>query len=93
MSDARELRTVTADGRVILPYSFQLALGVENGGQVYFVLKDGVVTLQAAQVRMREPSVDRLALSAGWADIRAELNELLDAAARTRVAEPEKITD
>jgi len=94
MSDAREIRSVTADGRVVIPFAIQLALGIENGGQVCFELENGVVTLRSTAIR-RSASLPsgRGNAAAGWADIKAELNALLDAASKARVSEPERILE
>ena len=39
-----EVRTVTADGRVVVPWVIQRALGLEHGGPVRFHVENGVVT-------------------------------------------------
>ena len=94
MSDAREIRSVTADGRVVIPFAIQLVLGIENGGQVCFELDNGVVTLRSTAIRHVAPLPGgRGNTAAGWADIKAELNALLDAASRARVSEPERIIE
>ena len=93
MSDAREMRSVTADGRVVIPFSIQLALGIENGGQVCFVLENGRVTLESTAINLSAGLKSRPASAAGWADIKAELNALLDAASKARVSEPVRIIE
>jgi bifunctional DNA-binding transcriptional regulator/antitoxin component of YhaV-PrlF toxin-antitoxin module len=40
-----EVRTVTADGRLVVPWVVQRALGLEHGGPVRFRVDNGVVTL------------------------------------------------
>ncbi len=40
-----EVRTVTADGRLVVPWVIQRALGLEHGGPVRFRVDNGVVTL------------------------------------------------
>jgi len=94
-ADIRQIRTVTADGRVVIPFIFQLALGVENGGQVVFVLENGGVTIRAAEIRKAPTPVaaERPSLNSAWADIKAELNELIDASSKGRVSEPERIIE
>ena len=49
MSTIVESRTVTADGRTVVPWAIQEALGVEYGGQICFRLEDGIVTLHNAE--------------------------------------------
>ncbi len=94
VTDARQLRTVTADGRVVIPYAIQQALGVEFGGQVTFNVEHGVVTIRPSGItQVMEQAKDRPAATVGWADIKAELNALLEAASRNRVTEPEKILE
>jgi bifunctional DNA-binding transcriptional regulator/antitoxin component of YhaV-PrlF toxin-antitoxin module len=51
-----EVRTVTANGRIVVPWVIQLALGLEHGGPVRFRVEDGVVTLTAAQPNAAEPA-------------------------------------
>jgi bifunctional DNA-binding transcriptional regulator/antitoxin component of YhaV-PrlF toxin-antitoxin module len=77
-----EVRTVTATGRVIVPWSIQRALGLEHGGQVRFRVEDGVVTLAAVDPRENaSPDPDfRVALN-------VELKTLLDAFERDRANE------
>jgi bifunctional DNA-binding transcriptional regulator/antitoxin component of YhaV-PrlF toxin-antitoxin module len=50
-----EVRTVTANGRLVIPWVIQLALGLEHGGPVRFRVEDGVVTLSSAEPRKAEP--------------------------------------
>ncbi len=80
-----EVRTVTANGRMIVPWSIQRALGLEHGGSVRFRVEDGVVTLEAANARNTHTAEPRgtgirTALS-------AELRMLLVAAERDRANE------
>jgi bifunctional DNA-binding transcriptional regulator/antitoxin component of YhaV-PrlF toxin-antitoxin module len=76
-----EVRTVTADGRVVIPWTIQRALGLEHGGRVRFRVADGVVTVHAANVAgphsaaAKPRQEDRSALM-------AELRTLMDVASR-----------
>jgi bifunctional DNA-binding transcriptional regulator/antitoxin component of YhaV-PrlF toxin-antitoxin module len=69
-----EVRTVTADGRLVVPWVIQRALGLEHGGPVRFRVENGVVTLLAVDARRRgtEPVVEPR-----QGDIRAALAEEL----------------
>jgi bifunctional DNA-binding transcriptional regulator/antitoxin component of YhaV-PrlF toxin-antitoxin module len=83
-----EVRTVTADGRVVIPWVIQRALGLEHGGPVRFRVVDGVVTVCAVDARRSDnPRTDDGA-HPRRTDIRAalatELKTLLDAAERDR---------
>ena len=46
-----EVRTVTADGRLVVPWVIQRALGLEHGGPVRFRVENGVVTLLSVEGR------------------------------------------
>src|SRR5580765_5032413 len=46
-----EVRTVIADGRVVIPWVIQRALGLEHGGPVRFRVENGVVTVSAVDAR------------------------------------------
>lgn len=81
MPDLEEVRTVTIDGRVVIPWMIQQALGLEHGGPVCFRVENGVVTLRAVDRRGARPT-------ARPGDVRAaltsELKTLLEARERDR---------
>lgn len=88
MPIVEEVRTVTADGRLVVPWVIQRALGLEHGGPVRFYVENGVVTLMAAEAKPAEaPRVDdgvvrdRAGIRAVLA---AELKTLIDVAERDR---------
>jgi bifunctional DNA-binding transcriptional regulator/antitoxin component of YhaV-PrlF toxin-antitoxin module len=68
-----EVRTVTADGRVVVPWIIQRALGLEHGGPVRFRVDDGVVTLLAVDRRR----TGETAAKTRGADVRSRLAEEL----------------
>jgi bifunctional DNA-binding transcriptional regulator/antitoxin component of YhaV-PrlF toxin-antitoxin module len=68
-----EIRTVTADGRLVVPWVIQRALGLEHGGPVRFRVENGVVTLVAVEARPAEVPVDAATAERNRADLRAEL--------------------
>jgi bifunctional DNA-binding transcriptional regulator/antitoxin component of YhaV-PrlF toxin-antitoxin module len=88
MQILEEVRTVTADGRVVIPWVIQRALGLDHGGPIRFRVEGGVVTVCAVDVR--KPDTPRALDSTRpqRTDIRAalatELKTLLDAAERDR---------
>lgn len=80
MSDIDEVRTVTVDGRLIVPWVIQRALGLAHGGPVRFRVDKGTVIMQA--VESHDPKARRAAeAQRGPDDVRrelaSELNELL----------------
>ena len=83
-----EVRTVTADGRVVVPWVIQRALGLEHGGPVRFHVENGVVTLVAAEAKPAEAPRYAAGTERKRADIRAELaaelKTLMDVAERDR---------
>jgi bifunctional DNA-binding transcriptional regulator/antitoxin component of YhaV-PrlF toxin-antitoxin module len=81
-----EVRTVTADGRLIVPWVIQRALGLEHGGPVRFHVQNGVVTLIAVEAKPAETPRNAVAGEQGSlrAELRAELKTLMDAAERDR---------
>ena len=91
-----EVRTITADGRLVVPWVIQRALGLEHGGPVRFRVDNGVVTLIGVDGRRpetpahAEPSTDS-PLPARRIDVRqqlaAELNNLLASAGQKQPAE------
>jgi bifunctional DNA-binding transcriptional regulator/antitoxin component of YhaV-PrlF toxin-antitoxin module len=85
MAIFEEVRTVTADGRLVVPWVIQQALGLEHGGPVRFRVDNGVVTLVAVDARKAEDGA-----SPRRTDVRqelaAELNTLLAVAGRDRDA-------
>jgi len=83
-----EVRTVTADGRLIVPWVIQRALGLEHGGPVRFHVENGVVTLIAVEAKPAETPRNAVAEEQDQgnlrAELRAELKTLMDAAERDR---------
>jgi len=73
-----EVRTITANGRLVIPWVIQLALGLEHGGPVRFRVENGVVTLAAADPRKAEVTARASASQAGAGpEIRAESKSAL----------------
>jgi bifunctional DNA-binding transcriptional regulator/antitoxin component of YhaV-PrlF toxin-antitoxin module len=68
-----EVRTVTADGRLVVPWVIQRALGLEHGGPVRFQVENGIVTLVAAEAKPAEAPVNAPDAERNRADFRAEL--------------------
>ena len=94
-----EVRTVTATGRLVIPWVIQRALGLDHGGPVLFRVENGAVTLLPAELPGELPgelheagpgearnSETTLASDSKDALI-TELRKLLDAADRDRSAE------
>jgi bifunctional DNA-binding transcriptional regulator/antitoxin component of YhaV-PrlF toxin-antitoxin module len=83
-----EVRTVTADGRVIVPWVIQRALGLAHGGPVRFHVENGVVTLVAAAAKPAEMPLNEVGTERKPADVRAslvaELRALMEATDRDR---------
>jgi len=83
-----EVRTVTADGRLVVPWVIQRALGLEHGGPVRFQVENGVVTLVAVAATPAEVPVDVAGTEQNQADLRAqlvaELRTLMEVADRDR---------
>lgn len=92
MTTFEEVRTVTADGRVVVPWVIQRALGLRHGGKVRFRVENGVVTLLAAEVRQADNTRGTDDAAPRRTDIRAqlaaELKTLLEAAERDRANQP-----
>src|ERR1700761_962321 len=88
MPVVEEVRTVTADGRLIVPWVIQRALGLEHGGPVRFRVEDGVVTLVAAETKPAAAPQVAAGVERTRADLRAELvaelKMLMQAADRDR---------
>jgi bifunctional DNA-binding transcriptional regulator/antitoxin component of YhaV-PrlF toxin-antitoxin module len=92
MQILEEVRTVTADGRVVIPWVIQRALGLDHGGPIRFRVEGGVVTVCAVDARKpdapRVPDGTQDSTRPQRTDIRAalatELRTLLDAAERDR---------
>ena len=59
MSAFEEVRTITADGRLVVPWVIQRELGLEHGGPVRFRVENGVVTLVAVDARQRDGAEPR----------------------------------
>ena len=81
-----EVRTITATGRVVVPWVIQRALGLDHGGQVVFRVENGAVTLVAAEARKAEQVGATPVADTKYA-LMMELKALLDAADRDRLAE------
>jgi bifunctional DNA-binding transcriptional regulator/antitoxin component of YhaV-PrlF toxin-antitoxin module len=83
-----EVRTVTADGRVVVPWVIQRALGLEHGGPVRFHVENGVVTLVSAEAKPAEAPrpivVTERNRAAIRAELAAELKTLMEVAERDR---------
>jgi bifunctional DNA-binding transcriptional regulator/antitoxin component of YhaV-PrlF toxin-antitoxin module len=83
-----EVRTITADGRLVVPWVIQRALGLEHGGPVRFRVENGVVTLLSVEARKPRASPVPGGGEPRRTDVRAalqeELNTLLTAAERDR---------
>jgi len=96
MPNFEEVRTITADGRLVVPWVIQRALGLEHGGPVRFRVDSGVVTLIAVDGRRpetpahAEPPADGVQPERRT-DIRqelaAELNALLAASGQKQPAQ------
>ena len=83
-----EVRTVTADGRLVVPWVIQRALGLEHGGPVRFRVENGVVTVTAVEAKPTEaPAVEAgnpRTRATIRAELAAELKTLIDVAERDR---------
>jgi bifunctional DNA-binding transcriptional regulator/antitoxin component of YhaV-PrlF toxin-antitoxin module len=83
-----EVRTVTADGRLIVPWVIQRALGLEHGGPVRFHVENGLVTLVAVEAKPAETPLTEGGTvrnrAAVRAELAAELKTLMDVADRDR---------
>jgi bifunctional DNA-binding transcriptional regulator/antitoxin component of YhaV-PrlF toxin-antitoxin module len=88
MPTLEEVRTVTADGRLVVPWVIQRALGLEHGGPVRFQVENGVVTLVAVEAKPAEAPVDAACTERNQAVVRAqlvaELKTLMEVADRDR---------
>lgn len=86
-----EVRTVTATGRLVIPWVIQRALGLDHGGPVLFRVENGAVTLLPAEHRtagLGEPTNSEKTPASDSKDaLMTELRTLLDAADRDRAAE------
>jgi bifunctional DNA-binding transcriptional regulator/antitoxin component of YhaV-PrlF toxin-antitoxin module len=84
-----EVRMVTANGRLVIPWVIQRALGLDHGGAVLFRVENGAVTLLPAE--RREPGLGEVSEkppASGSKDaLMTELRTVLDAADRDRSAE------
>jgi bifunctional DNA-binding transcriptional regulator/antitoxin component of YhaV-PrlF toxin-antitoxin module len=81
MAIVEEVRTVTADGRLVVPWVIQRALGLEHGGPVRFRVDNGVVTLIAVDGRKVDDDVTPRRTDVRQ-ELAAELNTLLAVAGR-----------
>jgi bifunctional DNA-binding transcriptional regulator/antitoxin component of YhaV-PrlF toxin-antitoxin module len=87
MTIFEEVRTVTANGRLVIPWVVQLALGLEHGGPVRLRVEDGVITLTAAAPREAEhhaPAMNGQRSLDARSALLAELKVLQAAAERDR---------
>jgi bifunctional DNA-binding transcriptional regulator/antitoxin component of YhaV-PrlF toxin-antitoxin module len=84
MQNFEEIRTVTADGRLIMPWVVQVALGLEHGGPVRFRVEGDVVTVHAAAPKPATST--REVRPIGLAALMSELKILTDASARDGAA-------
>jgi len=86
-----EIRTITPDGRVVVPWVIQRALGLEHGGPVRFRVVDGAVMLVAVDGRKSASIQPGGSAEPRRTDIRAtlaaELKTLLETAERDRANE------
>jgi bifunctional DNA-binding transcriptional regulator/antitoxin component of YhaV-PrlF toxin-antitoxin module len=86
-----EVRTVTAAGRLVIPWVIQRALGLDHGGRVLFRVENGAVTLLSAERLEADPgepaSGEKTPVSDSKDALMTELRTLLDAADRDRSAE------
>ena len=57
MPVVEEFRTLTGDGRIVIPWVVQEALGLAHGGQICFHVENGVVTLHARDNQRTEMAV------------------------------------
>jgi AbrB family looped-hinge helix DNA binding protein len=79
-----EVRTVTANGRLVIPWVIQRALGLDHGGAVLFRVENGAVTLLPAE---RREAIEKPQASDAKDALVTELRTVLDAAERDRSAE------
>jgi bifunctional DNA-binding transcriptional regulator/antitoxin component of YhaV-PrlF toxin-antitoxin module len=88
MPVVEEVRTVTADGRLVVPWVIQRALGLEHGGPVRFYVENGVVTVVAVEAKLAEAPPPEPGVERSRAEIRAELaaelHTLIEVADRDR---------
>jgi bifunctional DNA-binding transcriptional regulator/antitoxin component of YhaV-PrlF toxin-antitoxin module len=86
-----EVRTVTATGRLVIPWVIQRALGLDHGGPVLFRVENGAVTLLPAEQRKADPAPvmggQQTPADESKDALMTELRTLLDAADRDRSAE------
>jgi bifunctional DNA-binding transcriptional regulator/antitoxin component of YhaV-PrlF toxin-antitoxin module len=87
MSTFEEVRTVTADGRLVVPWIIQRALGLEHGGPVRFRVENGVVTLLPVDARRPEANGAEPRRPDVRTVLAEELQTLLTAAERDRAKE------
>jgi len=92
MKMIEEVRTITSDGRLVVPWVIQRALGLEHGGAVRFRVEDGVVTLMGLERRRSAAEPGATNAAPRRTDIRSELAEelktLLSVAERERARSP-----
>jgi bifunctional DNA-binding transcriptional regulator/antitoxin component of YhaV-PrlF toxin-antitoxin module len=84
MAVFEEVRTVTADGRLVVPWVIQRALGLEHGGPVRFRVENGVVTLIAVDARRRDGEASAPRHGDFRQELAAELHTLLAVSERDR---------
>jgi bifunctional DNA-binding transcriptional regulator/antitoxin component of YhaV-PrlF toxin-antitoxin module len=86
-----EVRTVTATGRLVIPWVIQRALGLDHGGPVLFRVENGAVTLlPAEQHKAGQAEImnsEKTPVAEPKDALVAELRTFLDAADRDSSAE------
>ena len=91
MAVIEEIRTVTSNGRLVVPWSIQQALGLEEGGPIRFRVENGVVTIAPVEAGATEAAFTSL-LDGGFARGRLsqleELSEELETLLDTREHRP-----
>lgn len=91
MPTFEEVRTITPDGRLVVPWVVQRALGLEHGGPVRFRVENGLVTLlsmESRKPRANPPDGAEPHRADVRAALTAELKTLLDTSERDRANEP-----
>jgi hypothetical protein len=83
MATFEEVRTITPDGRLIVPWIVQRALSLEDGGPVRFRVENGVITLLSVEGR-RPQAIFPDGVEPRRPDVRAALTEELEALLSTR---------
>jgi bifunctional DNA-binding transcriptional regulator/antitoxin component of YhaV-PrlF toxin-antitoxin module len=87
MATFEEVRTVTADGRLVVPWVIQRVLGLEHGGPVRFRVDNGVVTLIAVDARKNDSAETASRRTDVRQELASELNALLAVSERDRAGQ------